>query len=311
MARKRKLNAQAPEGGDAEPPEAAARGGMGGMWAGSAMNLLQQRIEAVHGSLAAGVMNGTVVLELDPGQIEDAVGSDRIGDWAADPEFQALKRNIQRRGQTQPIRVRPRDPDWRPDPQSPRDTDAVFVVQSGRRRLEVCRQLGRRVLAVLSTEAGATALADLEERFHENTMRRNLTGFEELLSIGLLAESLKDLSQDEIAARLEVSQNDVSLGLSCVKYRDDILAQVDVANTPKREYRGIIPRLRRGEGPNPAKPAGQGRAEAARGRFVGEKMTVEMRTASDGLRVKVKMDGATGVDLDTLAEQIARLLSRG
>ena len=309
MARKRKLNARLPEGEDTEPPGTAARGGMGGMWAGSAMNLLQQRIEAAHGSLAAGVMNGTVVLELDPGQIEDAVGSDRIGDWAADPEFQALRRNIERRGQTQPIRVRPRDADWRPDPQSPRDTDAVFVVQSGRRRLEACRQLGRKVLAVLSTEMGATALADLEERFHENTMRRNLTGFEELLSIGLLAESLKDLSQDEIAARLEVSQNDVSLGLSCVKYRDDILRSVDVASTPKREYRSIIPRLRRGEGLEPPESVVRTKPASAKGRFVGEKVTVETRAASDGLRVKVKMEGSPGADLDALAEKIARLLS--
>lgn len=252
MARKRKLNADVPD--PVETPDAARKGTMGGMWAGSAMNMLKQRIDDAHGSLMNGVMAGTVALELDPDQIEDSVGSDRVTEWQTDEDFQALVANIKRRGQTQPIRVRPSDPDWQADESDPLKTDARFVIQSGRRRLEACRQLGRSVLAIIATEEGDRTLADLEERFHENTMRRNLNGFEELLSIGLLAESLKELTQTEIAERLSVAQGDVSLGLACVELREIILDTVDVARTPKRQYRSIIPKLKRGERLTPLLP---------------------------------------------------------
>ena len=249
MARKRKLDSTPPEQSltptldtDSEP-----KSRMGGMWAGSAMNMLQQRIDDAHGSLYDGVIAGTVALELDPNQIEDAVGSDRVTDWQNDDDFSALVANIKRRGQTQPIRVRPAKADWTPSQDNPLITNDKFHIQSGRRRLEACRVLGRPVLAIVATDSANLALADLEERFHENTMRRNLNGFEELLSIGLLAESLKEFTQSEIAERLGVGQGDVSLGLACVEHRVAIMDQVDVAATAKREYRSILPKLKRGE----------------------------------------------------------------
>lgn len=253
MARKRKLSAEiAPETPTPETEE--RKGSMGGMWAGSAMNMLKQRIEDAHGSLLKGVMSGTVALELDPAQIDDEVGSDRVTDWRDDEDFAALMANIKRRGQTQPIRVRPVDPTWQANEADPLKTSDRFTIQSGRRRLEACRQLGRPVLAIIATEEGDRTLADLEERFHENTMRRNLNGFEELISIGLLAESLKELTQSEIAERLGVSQGDVSLGLACLTLRDEIEAQVDVSTTAKRQYRSIIPKLKRGERLEPLLP---------------------------------------------------------
>ena len=182
------------------------------------------------------------------------MGSDRVTPWQDDDDFAALMANIKRRGQTQPIRVRPEDPDWQADEADPLKTDARFVIQSGRRRLEACRLLGRPVLAIIATEEGDRTLADLEERFHENTMRRNLTGFEELISIGLLAQSLQQLTQSEIAERLGVTQGDVSLGLACLDLREIIEEEVDVATTPKRQYRSIIPKLKRGERLKPLLP---------------------------------------------------------
>lgn len=301
MAR-RKLNATPLESAD---PEAVEDGpmakGMGGMWNGTAMNLLRQRLEETRASLAEGVMAGTVVLELDPDQIEDAAGSDRTAGWDQAEDFGALVANIQRRGQTQPIRVRPADPAWRPDAENPRHPAGRFVIQSGRRRLAACRRLGLPVRAVLSTEAGDAALADLEERFHENTMRRNLSGFEELLSVGLIAETLSDLSQEEIAERLSVSQNDVSLGLSCVELHDRILAEVDVANTPKRAFRSLIPKLRRGETPPaPAAP------KPASARYKGVSVEVR-RKGARGATISVEADGA--MDIDWIAKNLARMIA--
>ncbi|MGR3571557.1 hypothetical protein [Brevirhabdus sp.] len=248
MGRKRKLSAEpAPEAVE----EGADQGRLGGFWGGSALNMLKARLEETQSTVSAGVMNGTIALQLSPDQIVDEVGTDRVKGWEDDPQFAALKKDMERRGQKQAIRVRPADPDWRPGEADPLHSDARFVIQSGRRRLEALRQLGRPVNAVISTDIGDAALADLEERFKENTMRQNLTGFEELLSIGLLAESYKDLSQAEIAERLNVPPGDVSLGLACLEMNGEIILLVDVANTPKREFRQIIPRIRAGKNPQP------------------------------------------------------------
>lgn len=256
MARKRKLDGSIPDEAltSGSETDTERRGTMGGMWAGSAMNMLKQRIDDAHGSLFQGVMAGTVVLELDPAQIKDDVGSDRMTPWQEDEDFAALVANIKRRGQTQPIRVRPVAPDWEADKANPIETKDSFFIQSGRRRLEACRVLGQPVKAVIATVDGDRALADLEERFHENTMRRDLNGFEELISIGLLAESLRELTQTEIAERLNVGQGDVSLGLACLELREQILQEVDITTTPKRQYRAIIPKLKRGERLNPLLP---------------------------------------------------------
>ncbi|KKK80181.1 hypothetical protein LCGC14_2826060, partial [marine sediment metagenome] len=156
-------------------------------------------------------------LIISTAQIDDMVGSDRVGDWDKTEEFAALRDDISRRGQKQAIRVRPAQPDWQPDAKDPMQTDARFVIQSGRRRLAAMRQLGKPVLAVVSTDEGEARLEDLEERFKENTMRQNLSGFEELLSIGLIAEAHQDLSQAEIRFKdLHTTQNsleDIFVGL--------------------------------------------------------------------------------------------------
>lgn len=303
MAKKRKLDAGLPPLEEEVVQEAPApKPAMGGMWAGSAMNLLKQRIENTHGSLVDGILNGTVALTLDPDQLIDAAGSDRVGDWKGDEDFEALKANIARRGQTQPIRVRPAKTGWTPDAETPLETNAAFIIQSGRRRVEACRQLGKPVLAILSTDEGDAALADLEERFHENTMRKDLSGFEELLSIGLLAESLSDLTQEEIAARLGVPQGDVSMGLACVGLRDKIMEEVDVANTPKRAYRAILPKLKRGAKAEakPKKPSA-GYAETAG-------ISVDIKTGTGTISIKAKGKGLEGFEPQKFAEEFSRYL---
>jgi ParB-like chromosome segregation protein Spo0J len=300
MARKRKLDAtEVPleeDLGEADKP------GMGGMWGGTAMNMLRQRLEDTRASISDGILNGTIAMELLPGQIDDPAGSDRQGAWEDDPEFQALVENIARRGQTQAIRVRPVDPNWQPSRDHPMDSADRFIIQSGRRRLAACRALNRKVVAVIATVEGVAALADLEERFHENTMRKNLSGFEELLSVGLIADALGDLSQQEIAQRLSVSQNDVSLGRACVELHDRIVAQVDIANTPKRAYREIIPRLRGGDVPPLPKATPQ------ISRAVQGDVKVAVKTGAGGA-MSLTLKGAA-VDPDWLAKSVAELVAK-
>lgn len=301
MARKRKLDASGATPEAASEPETP---GMGGMWGGTALNMLKQRLVDTQQDITNGIMAGTLALELEPQQILDEVGSDRAGGWETDPEFQALVDNIKRRGQTQAIRVRPKRNGWQPNPDAPLvvDPGIAFVIQSGRRRLAACKALGQKVRAVISTDMGDRALADLEERFHENTMRKNLNGFEELLSVGVIADALGDLSQSEIATRLNVSQNDVSLGRACVEMHAQITAQIDTANTPKRAYREIIPRLRAGKADQkPAKPKGQ-QTHARAGA-----VDVTIKPAQGGFSVAVKT--AKALDQDWLAKAIAELVN--
>ena len=300
MARKRKLNATVIEE-EQTPPEASAPG-MGGMWGGTAMNMLRQRLDDTRATLSDGILNGTVAIELNPDQVDDPTGSDRQDGWQDEPEFKALVENIARRGQTQAIRVRPVNPAWQPDPDAPLETEQRFIIQSGRRRLAACQKLGRTVMAVIATVEGEAALADLEERFHENTMRKNLSGFEELLSVGLIADALGDLSQQEIAARLSVSQNDVSLGRACVELHDTIVANVDIANTPKRAFREIIPKLR-GATPKPASKAPALTIKAAQGA-----VNVAVKSGVGGA-LTLTLKGAD-VDAEWLAEAVADLVAK-
>jgi ParB/RepB/Spo0J family partition protein len=275
---------------------------MGGMWGGTAMNMLRQRLEDTRASIRDGILNGTVAIALDPGQIDDPSGSDRQPGWEDEPEFKALVENIARRGQTQAIRVRPVDPNWTPDPDTPLETADRFIIQSGRRRLAASAKLGQNVVAVIATVEGQAALADLEERFHENTMRKNLSGFEELLSVGLIADALGDLSQQEIAERLSVSQNDVSLGRACVELHDRIVAEVDITATPKRAFREIIPRLRGGTIEKPVRPV----PDVIRA----EKGAVKVAVKPSGARAfSVKIAAGADVNADWLAKSLVKLIA--
>lgn len=310
MARKRKLDASIPDESLNRPvdTENEPKSKMGGMWAGSAMNMLKQRIDDAHGSLQAGILGGTVALELSAEQIEDSVGSDRVTDWEADEDFQLLVANIKRRGQTQPIRVRPANVDWRPNDDNPLETKDKFYIQSGRRRLQAAKTLGRPVLAVVSTDAGDAMQADLEERFHENTMRRDLNGFEELISIGALALGLPDLTQVEVAERLGVPQGDVSLGLACLEYREDILEQMDVSTAPKRSYRAVIPKLKRGERLTPLLPPSL-TGDAPLGYDV-RGVPMVAKKAAGGYAVSIKKVRVAEADMEAMLVDLAKVVLR-
>lgn len=242
-------------------------------------------------------------------QLRPNSGAINLREVSVTTPFQQLVANIKRRGQTQPIRVRPSGDEWTPNDDNPLKTKDSFEIQSGRRRLEACRVLGQPVRAIIATKEADALQADLEERFHENTMRRALNGFEELLSIGALATGLQNLTQVEIAERLGVPQGDVSLGLACLEHRDAIIAEVDVAATPKRQYRSILPKIKRGEPLEPTLPPALTGEQSQPFDVRGIPMTAKKKGAL-GYAVNIRKARVKDDDLEKMLVDIAKVVMK-
>lgn len=234
------------------------------MTAGRAGGLLGHAMESstkialreIRGDVAGAILRGGVSLKIPTDQIDEnpEVGSDRIGDWKDDPDLETLICNIRERGQLQPIRVRPVDTSWRPNKIDAfkMDPSDRFIIQSGRRRLEACRRLDIPVLAHLVVDIKDLDLADLEERYFENTMRKDLSGFERLLSIGSLAKKLYGMTQQEIAKRLGISQPYVSGGVKVVENEALIEEQIDTQTASIRDILALLPDLKEWQGASEA-----------------------------------------------------------
>ena len=210
-------------------------------------------LEATREILESGVAAGRIAIRIPAAQIDDEVGTDRILDLpdtegGAD-SFAALKDNIAARGQRVPIRVRPADPAWRPDPEDPRNVEGVaFLLQSGRRRLRACLELGLEPLAFISLPEEGGAAEDLQERFFENVSRKDSTALEKLFSIGLIARDMEGASQVEIAKILNVGNAYVSRGMAVIEYFDRLQADLDLSTAGVREIDAAVKSYRAGEG---------------------------------------------------------------
>ena len=86
--------------------------------------------------IEAKLMAGEVVIELEPGQIEESFVSDRL--VHSDEQFQELVEAMRVRGQDSPILVRPHP-----------TKDGIYQIAFGHRRAKAARLLGRPVRAVV------------------------------------------------------------------------------------------------------------------------------------------------------------------
>jgi len=141
-------------------------------------------------------LEGQVIVELDPDQVDASFVQDRIlGDEA---EFEELKEAIRARGQDSPILVRPHP-----------SVDGRYQVVFGHRRLRAARDLGLKIKAVVK---------QIDDRTHviaqgqENSARANLTFIER----ALFARRLEDLGYDRdvIAAALAANAASISKMMS-------------------------------------------------------------------------------------------------
>jgi ParB family transcriptional regulator, chromosome partitioning protein len=189
------------------------------MLEGAGPTIARQK-EAI-GRLEAERAGGMVVLRLDPKRIRPSEFANRHekGLEASDPPFIALKSDILRRGQLDPIRVRPLS----------NDRDADFEIVYGHRRHAVALALnaevdgGFPVLALL--DASASDAREHVLRMHsENFARSDLTPYEygRMYASWLSAKCFR--SQDEIATAVGLDQSMISTYLRIYRLPDPILA---------------------------------------------------------------------------------------
>jgi ParB family chromosome partitioning protein len=134
------------------------------------------------------LMEGEVIVELDPRSLDVSFVADRLSD--EDEEYQELKQAIKESGQSTPILVRP----------STKDSQRYMVV-FGHRRLKVAQELGILVKAVIKElDDAASAIAQGQE----NSARSNLSFIERayfaqnLLASGMSKEVVRaSLAMDE------------------------------------------------------------------------------------------------------------------
>jgi ParB/RepB/Spo0J family partition protein len=162
---------------------------------------------------------GMVVLRLDPQRIRASSFANRHQKSldAADPQFIALRNDIQRRGQLDPIRVRPIA------------SDGDYEIVYGHRRHAVALILNREtpggfpILALL--DANAVDAREHVLRMHsENFARSDLTPFEygQMYASWLTAKCFKN--QEEIAVAVGLDQSMISTYIRIYRLPAPVLA---------------------------------------------------------------------------------------
>lgn len=131
------------------------------------------------------LMEGEVVVELDPRLLDVSFVADRLSDEGE--EYQELKQAIKESGQTTPILVRPSSSD-----------SQRFMVVFGHRRLKVAKELGISVKAVVKKLDDITSAI---AQGQENSARSNLSFIERAyFAQNLLASGMtKDVVRSSLA----------------------------------------------------------------------------------------------------------------
>jgi ParB family chromosome partitioning protein len=181
--------------------------GAGSAWKAGAVAQAQAGLDEAREKLAADILAGSHVIEIDPTMLSDPIGSDRRDDWMEQEDFRSFVASIRDNGQDQPVLVWPEDPGWHPDSIDPDNLERVqFLLLAGRRRREAARILGRPVRAVLASQVGRDSAEAtfnmLVMRFRENDEREDLSAFERLLSIGQMYDELAAASDVKLKAKV-------------------------------------------------------------------------------------------------------------
>ena len=136
----------------------------------------------------------------------------------------ALSDSIRRYGVIQPLSVR-------------RTADGTFELIAGERRLRAAAAIGMETVPCVIAEADERTSAAMA--IIENIQRENLNMFEEAVAFSSLIR-LYNLTQDEIAAKLSVSQSFVANKLRLLRYLPDEQSLILTANLTERHARALL-----------------------------------------------------------------------
>jgi ParB family chromosome partitioning protein len=149
-------------------------------------------------------------LFLNSEHIVDRLPRDRLRGRSEGRQFDELFTDIERNGQNDAITVR-------------RTADGLFEIAAGRRRLEVCRRLGRTVLArVRSLDDQAM----LRIQFSENERRADIFALERARWFSEVRDRLQAPAK-EIAAQFSVDPSTFSLYLRLARFPQEILNRLE------------------------------------------------------------------------------------
>lgn len=228
----------------------------GGAWDAAGKAALGAELLKREHDLQAALLRGDLVFELTPDQIDDDVGSDRIGEWIEDEAFSTLQDSIETNGQDTPIQVMPATLDWQPgfdEKNRPVLAGVRFKLISGRRRLEALRRLKRSIRTVcVAKPAEEEKFDQLHRRYRENAERENLSFYEELVAIGELFQTSVDtgskLKAREFAKQIGVSEAKVSKARSVFTYRERIETEIkDPTSLTLHAIDALLPVLKAGD----------------------------------------------------------------
>jgi ParB family chromosome partitioning protein len=135
-----------------------------------------------------------------------------------------LAESLKARGQLQPIRVR-----WD-------QGRGVYVVVVGERRWRAARLAGMQTLACVVVTGTPTAADLLEDQLVENALREDLKPVEQARAFRTLMGEL-GLTQQQLAAKLQISQTTVSQSLTLLALAEPVRAAVEAGEiAPSAAY---------------------------------------------------------------------------
>ncbi len=287
---------------------------------------LNQSIQKSREERLDAILNSRLPLEIDPSIIVDEVSSDRMLENGPEDRFKTLVEDIRGSEQRQPIRVRIKYEEEVEDDVHAfllGETDVVpdglcFIIQSGRRRRAACIELKRKVRAFVSADTTdrSPLQDDLLERFKENTLREDLNGLEQLLSIAEIANAFPEKKQQEIADLLSVPRDRVSRAKDAKELEKDLFDFVgsEIYTMPLRDIRTVIPKVKRwieaGRPDLSTKPEKPEKVSATRekGRAIlSNGMTI---TAGRGGSIKISMEDGSKPNQDQI-EWILEAIAKG
>ena len=287
-----------------------------GNWSRQAQAGLQRQIEEAREDarraatgLYQGVLSGVVAVPIPVENIIDEVGSDRVASDTSPTVAQDqadLTSNIKSRGLRTPLRVRPTDPDWRPLDSDPFYVQGqTFALQSGRRRLAACKELGITPIAFISFPAENAALDDLLERYFENVARKDLSIAERLISIAAIAENM-DGTQDEIAGAIGVSRSALNRALRLMQNYSAVQKALNLATASRDEIDAFLSK----------QAVSTGRQESARIALPFRRKAVTggslrlAATKTGGRRLTLELESLSDAQAEALALGIEKILKK-